>query len=103
MVPADAKSVQVRVELMNPIDKATGEGLQDRSAATIIVPPGGVPAAAVPNVLAPPPAKAATAAIVPVGAVVATPGGPAVLPALGTTPLVTVPPVPLAPTHPLPK
>ncbi len=101
VVPADAKSVQVRVELMNPIDKANPEGLQDRSAATIIVPPGGVPATAVPNVLAAPPAKAA---IIPVGAVAApTPGGPAVLPASATTPLVTVPPVPLAPTHALPK
>ena len=101
VVPADAKSVQVRVELMNPIDKATGEGLQDRSAATIIVPPGGVPAAAVPNVLVAPPGKAS---IVPVGAVtVATPGTPAVQPASATTPLMTVPPVPLAPTHQLPK
>lgn len=104
VVPADAKSVQVRVELMNPIDKATGEGLQDRSAATIIVPPGGVPAAAVPNVLAAPPAKVAQAAIVPVGAVVvATPGTPAMQPASATTPLVTIPPVPLAPTHAVPK
>ncbi len=106
VVPADAKSVQVRVELMNPIDKATGEGLQDRSAATIIVPPGGVPAAAVPNVLAAPPAKVAQAAgvVIPAGAVtIATPGSPAIQPATATTPLVTVPPVPLAPTHQLPK
>ncbi len=101
VVPADAKSVQVRVELMNPIDKANPEGLQDRSAATIIVPPGGVPASAVPNVLVAPPA--APAAVVPASAqVVATPGVPAVRPALATTPLVTVPPVPLPPIHKLP-
>ena len=104
VVPADAKSVQVRVELMNPIDKATGEGLQDRSAATIIVPPGGVPAAAVPNVLAAPPAKVSQNAVVPAaGVAVPAPGGPAVQPATATTPLVTIPPVPLAPTHAVPK
>jgi WD40 repeat protein len=102
IVPADAKSVQVRVELANPIDKATGEGLQDRSAATIIVPPGGVPAAAVPNVQAVPIAAPAPVVVPAGGAVVATPGAPAVQPASATAPLVTIPPVSLPPVHRLP-
>ena len=107
VVPADAKSVQVRVELANPIDKATGEGLQDRSAATIIVPPGGVPASAVPNVQAAPranPIAAPAPAVVPAGGqVIAAPGAPAVQPVGATIPLVTVPPASQPPIHQVPK
>ena len=94
--------------MANPIDKATGEGLQDRSAATIIVPPGGVPASAVPNVQAPAqprnPIAAPAPAVVPAGGqVLATPGAPAVMPASGTSPVLTIPPVPLPPIHQVPK
>ena len=57
IAPDDAKTVTVRVELTNPLD-ANGDGLADRSQATIIVPPEGVqlPAPAAPT---PPPAAPA--------------------------------------------
>ncbi|OWK34450.1 HlyD family efflux transporter periplasmic adaptor subunit [Fimbriiglobus ruber] len=93
---ADSKSVQVRVEMQNPIDKF-GDGLQDRSLATIIINPAA--AAAVPPA-APAPAGGAGAKpqvsnVRPAGA------GPEdvgpVVPAVAITGLVTTPPAALAP------
>ena len=78
IAPDDAKTVTVRVELTNPLD-ANGDGLADRSQATIIIPPEGMelPAPAAPT---PPPATA------PVGPSVSNPGQTPVMPASATVP-----------------
>jgi WD40 repeat protein len=98
VVPVDAKTSQVSVELTNPAGGADGEGLQDRSAATIIIPPGGVDPPVKPNARAPQAAPAP--AVVPAAAAVpAKSAGGAVVPAGGVIPLVNVPPVSLPPIH----
>ena len=78
IAPDDAKTVTVRVELTNPLD-ANGEGLADRSQATIVVPPAGVelPAPAAPT---PPPVAPG------VGPSVNNPGQTPVMPASATVP-----------------
>ncbi|MGL6074942.1 MAG: HlyD family efflux transporter periplasmic adaptor subunit [Fimbriiglobus sp.] len=101
IVPIDTKSAQVRIEMANPIDKTTGEGLQDRGAATIIIPPGGAPAAvapAMPNTQVPP----APGGVIPASAVI--PAAPMPTPMAPLPPVVAppaaIPPVtaPPAPT-----
>ncbi len=98
--PADAKTVQVRVEMLNPIDK-NGDSLQDRSSATIIIPPNGVPMNATPmNVTAPVP----TPGILPAGGVVANPSGTGIRTAAGLEPTGLIPTVnapALLPTGPV--
>ncbi len=99
---ADAKSFTVRVEMTNPVD-ARGEGLPDRSLATIIVPPEGVtlpppampaPPVAQPNVGVPQPG----AGVLPAGLSVPAGEAPAPLPPS----VVPVPPVSV-PAAPLPR
>ena len=51
-LPADARSLTLRVEMANPTDQFEG-GLSDRSLATIIITPGNEPAALPPVVPAP--------------------------------------------------
>lgn len=82
VAPADAKTVAVRVEMTNPADR-NGDSLQDRSQATIIVPPEGVVLPAPPAPLAAPPA----------GPNVAVPAPGAVVPAGGGVPAGGVKPV----------
>ena len=108
VTPAGPQTFDVRVEMANPLDK-NGDGLQDRSQATIIVPPEGVvlppPAAPARQVTAP----AAAPLVLPAGGPVAATGAvkpavvteiivnpPAAAPA-GVVPPVRVPPVPLGP------
>lgn len=86
IVSADARSMQVRVEMPNPIDQ-WGEGLKERSLATIIIDP---------NQAVTPPAPAAPAApqpagVRPIGAV-ADPQGGFVVPAVAVSPA-AIPPV----------
>lgn len=61
VLPADARTVQVRVEVVNPTDDS-GEGLQDRSLATIVIYPGDGPP--------PVPAAPRVASTVPAGVIV---------------------------------
>lgn len=113
VLPADSRFSQVRV-VMEAAD--LGDGLQDRSSATIIVhpdavpPPAGIPAAPQPRpagtALAPKPVVPAAAVreadpIVPAGGIVSTPvsGVPTSTAPLRTAPLATKP----LPTSPLPS
>jgi WD40 repeat protein len=98
VVPLDTKSVQVRVELANPAEKNPGEGLQDRGAATIIIPPGGAPLGAImPNVQNPAPAPV-VGNVIPAGATIpAAPMLPATAPSGNVIPPVATPPAPMPP------
>jgi WD40 repeat protein len=83
VLPADARSMTVRVELENPTE--AGEGLKDRSLATILIDP-----------TQPPPAPAAPAA--PGRPISTTPADAgAVIPAGGVAPAVSGPPAPIPP------
>jgi WD40 repeat protein len=85
IVSADARSMQVRVEMPNPLDQ-WGEGLKERSLATIIIDP---------NQKVTPPAPAAPAAPQPAGGV--RPIGAVGTPQGGIIPAVAVAPAPLPP------
>jgi WD40 repeat protein len=87
IVSADARSMQIRVEMPNPTDQ-WGEGLKERSLATIIIDPN--------QKVAPPPAAPAPAApqpagVRPIGAV-GNPQGGLVVPAVAVAPA-AIPPV----------
>lgn len=107
IVPRDARSFDIKVEMPSTSDK-NGEVLQDRSTATIIIPPEGInAAAAVPNVVAP--AAPLPAVIVPAGGNVPAmpkegliPAG-AVAPANPIVPAAPLPTVPVVPASPVVK
>ena len=89
VMPADARTVTLSVEMANPTDQFPN-GLADRSLATIILTPGSEPAA--PPAVVPP-------AVKPAGGVAPVVGG--VVPAGGTSPAATRGPAE-APPKPLP-
>lgn len=99
VLPADAKSLTVRVEMANPVGASGGDGLKDRSLATIIINPDSQPALPV----APPPVRPAAAAgepgvIIPAGGIAI----PTPLPT-GTVPPLTAPPAPIPAVPNLPE
>jgi len=100
IVPRDARSFDIQVEMPSGSDKA-GDVLQDRSTATIIIPPEGIVGAAVPNVVAPPaPAPVAPPAVVPAGGAVAPMPKDTLIPAGAVVVPTTI--VPAAPLPPIP-
>jgi len=99
VLPADAKSLTVRIEMANPVGANGGDGLKDRSLATIIINPDAQP----PLPVAPPPVRPAAAAGEPGGLIPA--GGitiPTPLPT-GTVPPLTAPPAPIPAVPNLPE
>jgi hypothetical protein len=89
VLPADARSVTVRVELMNPTE--AGEGLKDRSLATIIIDPTQAPQTA--------PAGQPPAGVRPASA--AGPDAGKVVPAGGIQPPAAQPPAAFPTTAPV--
>ena len=100
VVPRDARSFDIQVEMPTATDK-TGDILQDRSTATIIIPPEGIVGAAVPNVVVPPAPAPAPTAVVPAGGAVPPPAKDGLIPAAAVaSPAAAVPAAPL-PTTPV--
>ncbi len=101
VLPADAKSLTVRVEMANPVGANGGDGLKDRSLATIIINPDAqppLPAAPAPGDIRPAAAVGEPGGVVPAGGVVV----PAA-PSTTTIPPLTAPPAPIPAVPMLPE